>query len=119
MANFWETEDLSSMYDVQDIESNKAIAGIAYFGILFWLPLVAAPKSEYAKFHANQAMVLFIASIVASIASGIIGLIPIIGTIAGFAISIAVFAMFVLGLYNGFTGKVRKLPFIGDITIIK
>lgn len=119
MANFWETEDLAPMCDPQDIQNNKAVAGIAYLGILFWLPLVAAPNSAYGKFHANQALVFFIVCIAASLVSGLVGLIPIIGSILSLAISLAEFAMFVLGLYNGFSGKMRKLPFIGDITIIK
>lgn len=45
-------------YTPEDIEKNKTMAGLAY--LLFFLPLIACPESRYAKFHANQALLLLI-----------------------------------------------------------
>ena len=52
-----------------DIENNKIISGLSYLGILFFLPLVAAPNSRFGKFHANQSLVLLISSVCVQILS--------------------------------------------------
>lgn len=61
-------------YTPEDIEKNKTMAGLAY--LLFFLPLIACPESKYAKFHANQALLLLIAGIAGNV---ILGIIPVIG----------------------------------------
>lgn len=48
-------------YTPEDIEKNKTIAGLSYF--LFFLPLIACPESGYAKFHANQSLILLITGV--------------------------------------------------------
>ena len=59
------------------MENNKIMAAISYIWILFLVPLFAAKDDAFARFHANQGLLLFLASIVL----GIIGVIPVIGTI--------------------------------------
>ena len=61
-------------FTLEDIEKNKTMAGLAY--LLFFLPLIVCPESRFAKFHANQALILVIVSIAGSI---ILGIIPVIG----------------------------------------
>ena len=63
-------------FDPADIEKNKLMTGLAY--LLFFLPLLACPKSKFAKFHANQGLLLFIITLVGSI---VLSLIWIIGWI--------------------------------------
>src|SRR5271170_5256640 len=41
-----------------DVQNHKAVAILAY--IFFVIPLVAAPHSKFARFHANQGLLLFI-----------------------------------------------------------
>jgi hypothetical protein len=50
--------------DADDIEKNKVFAVLAYIGILFLVPLLAAPQSRFARYHTNQGIVLFLASII-------------------------------------------------------
>ena len=50
-----------------DIEKNKVVSALAYLGILFFLPLVAAPESKSGKFHANQSLVILLFSVAGSI----------------------------------------------------
>ena len=52
-------------FTLEDIEKNKTMAGLAY--LLFFLPLIVCPESQFAKFHANQALILVIVSIAGSI----------------------------------------------------
>lgn len=99
----------------KDVEENKIYGILAYIGILFIIPLLAAPKSPFAKFHANQGCVLFIASFVL----GLVWIIPILGWIVGFFGGIAVLVFAVLGIINAANGEMKKLPLIGDIEIIK
>ena len=101
-------------YDQADIEKNKTIAGLAY--IIFFLPLLACPDSRYARFHANQALILFIASVGGSI---ILSLIPFIGWMLLPFYSIAIFIFVVLGLVNGIGGKAKELPLIGKFRLLK
>ncbi len=98
----------------EDIEKGKTMAGLAY--ILFFLPLIACPESRYARFHANQSLLLLITAIAGNI---ILGIIPIIGWMLLPLFSILVLVLAIMGLINGFTGKAKQLPIIGKFTIIK
>lgn len=103
-------------FDQEDIEKNKVIAGLSYLWILFFLPLVACPDSKFGRFHANQALVLFIISTAGSL---VLGIIPILGWILLPFFGIACFVFMILGMINGFTGKAKELPLIGTIKILK
>ncbi|HMM31154.1 MAG TPA: hypothetical protein PKB13_05165 [Clostridia bacterium] len=102
------------VYSVEDIEKNKTMAGLSY--LLFFLPLVACPESKYAKFHANQGLILLITSVAGIV---ILSLIPIIGWVLAPIFSIAVLVLGILGLINGFGGKAKRLPVIGKFNILK
>lgn len=52
--HFFESEDHTMEFDTQDAQDAKIWSVLAYFGILFFLPLVTVPNSAYGKFHANQ-----------------------------------------------------------------
>ena len=88
---------------------------LAYFSILFFLPLVVAPGDQRAKFHANQGLVLFLVGIVI----GIIGVIPVVGAIVALVGGLATFVFAILGIINALKGEMKPLPLIGGIEIIK
>lgn len=112
------TEDKHTMhdneYDQEDIEKNKTMAGLAY--LIFFLPLIVCPDSKYGKFHANQSLLVFLMAILGNI---LLGFIPILGwmLLPLFEVLVLVFA--IIGLINGFGGKVKELPIIGKYRIIK
>lgn len=113
------------------------MAILAY--ILFFIPLLtgAHKTSPFVKFHTNQGTVLFLASLVLSVVFGILsaiitailtasiatwGAALTVASIFGFiwmalAVVIAVFA--IVGIVNAAAGKMKPLPVIGRITIIK
>ncbi len=111
---FLENENKQDEFDLQDIEKNKTMAGLAY--IIFFLPLIACPDSKYGKFHANQALLLLLLGIIGNV---ILGFIPIIGWVLMPIFAIALLVFGIMGLVNGFGGKAKKLPIIGKYTIIK
>lgn len=55
------TADLTDQFDKADVEQNKVMAILAYFGILVLIPILAAKDSKFARFHANQGLLLCIA----------------------------------------------------------
>ncbi len=111
---FLENNNEQEEFDLQDIEKNKTMAGLAY--IIFFLPLLVCPESKYGKFHANQALILLLVGIIGNV---ILGFIPIIGWILMPIFAIAVLILGIMGLVNGFSGKAKKLPIIGKFSIIK
>ncbi|HBG00173.1 MAG TPA: hypothetical protein DDW87_01170 [Firmicutes bacterium] len=102
------------VFTAEDIEKNKTMAGLAY--LLFFLPLITCPESQYAKFHANQSLLLWITGIAGGF---ILGLIPIIGWIILPFFSIACVILGVIGLVNGLNGVAKELPIIGKYTLLK
>jgi uncharacterized membrane protein len=102
------------VFDKDDIEKNKVMAGLAY--IIFFLPLIACPESKFGRFHANQGLLLLILGVAGSF---ILGAIPIIGWILLPVLSIFVFIIGIMGLVNGLNGKAKELPLIGKFRIIK
>jgi uncharacterized membrane protein len=108
------SEKTIPLFSADDVEKNKTMAGLAY--LLFFLPLITCPESEYAKFHANQSLLLWITGIAGSI---ILGLVPIIGWILLPFFTIALVLLGVMGLVNGLNGNAKELPFIGKYTLLK
>lgn len=120
------TPDFTGQFDQNDIISNKVMAVFSYIGILFLVPLLGAKNSRFARFHANQGIVLFICGIVWGIVFGIVsailGRIPVVGMIIGLVgglVSILFFVLMIIGIVNAAQGKAKQLPLIGGITILK
>ncbi len=101
-------------YTPEDIEKGKTMAGLSY--LLFFLPLIVCPESKYAKFHANQALLLLILGIAGNV---ILGIIPVIGWMLMPVFGIGVLVLGIMGLVNGFGGKAKRLPLIGTFNILK
>ena len=114
---FKNAPDSTAEFDQADINSNKVMAIIAYFGILVLIPLFAAKDSKFARFHTNQGLVLFIAAIIVAILGSILSKIHLgfISTI----LDIIVFVFALIGIINAAQGKAKELPFIGKYKIIK
>ncbi len=121
--NFTNTADSTAQFDPQDIQNNKVMALLAYLGFLFLIPLLAAPNSRFARYHANQGLVLFIFEAIAGVVTGIICVIPFVGWIIGGILSGAVgifgLVLTILGIVNAVNGQAKQLPLIGGITILK
>ena len=101
------------------------MAILAYIGILVLIPIFAAKDSPYARYHANQGLVLLLAAVIYSVAyfilSAILMLISlylsIIVTLLGL-VSIAFLVFMILGIVNAATGQKKPLPLIGKITLL-
>ena len=116
MENQQNGPEFQEVYDPADIQKNKVFAALAYLWILFFLPLVACPESRFGRFHANQALVLFIFSTAGSI---VLACIPIIGWLLIPVYEILMLIELIFGIVNAANGNAKDLPVIGKIRIIK
>ena len=113
VTNLNNTADITEQFDKDDIEKNKVMGLLAY--ILFFIPLLAAKDSPFARYHANQGLVLFLAAILSSV----ILIIPILGWIIAPILSILITVLAVIGIINALNGKAKELPIIGKFKILK
>lgn len=103
--------------DPKDVQNNRAMGILAYISILVLIPIFAAKESPFARFHANQGLILFIVEVAASLISN---------TLGGFIISLLMWAVNVvctvfsiIGIVNAAKGKCVALPIIGGIQLLK
>jgi uncharacterized membrane protein len=105
-----------------DAETNKIFGILAYLSILCLIPIITAKDSPFAKYHANQGFVLFLAEVATIIVTSAFVFIPFIGFIVYFLhlILLLVFTgVSILGIINAAAGKCVPLPVIGGIKLLK
>lgn len=117
--SFLNTPDTTAEFDQQDIQSNKIMAVLCYFGILWLVPMLAAKDSKFAQYHVNQGIILTLAGLAVSVACFIIAWIPILGWIIAPVAGLIPFAMMILGIINACQGTAKELPIIGKYRLIK
>ena len=99
-----------------DVRENKLISYLCYFGLLFLVPYFMRPNSEFVKFHANQGLLLLLASVIGNI---IAEFVPVLDGLAVLAVQIFVVIGFFKGLINVNKGIKAELPIIGSLRILK
>lgn len=107
-------DDFTDEIDPEDIEKNKVFAVLAYIGILVLIPIFGAKDSKFARFHANQGLVLFLAEIVFSSVAGII-----FRKWAVELFGLVFLALAILGVAYALQGKAKELPVLGNIKLLK
>ena len=99
-----------------DVEKNKTMAILAYF--IFFLPLITDAKdSPYAKFHANQSLILLMFTVGGYIISSNLTVI-LIGFLIYFVVMIGSIVLWIMGVINAANGKMTELPLIGGIHLL-
>jgi len=94
----------------KDIEENKVVAAIGYLGILCLIPLLLKPKSQFAKFHGKQGLVLVIGWVI----NFFIGLVPFIGWFLGLIGMIALVVLTILGILKALSGEYWEMPYLAE-----
>ena len=87
-----------------DRKTTGIVAYLTWVGLL--IALIVGDR-EGAKFHLNQAMVIWLA--------GLLGVIPIIGWIWG----IFCFACAVIGCISAINGEEKEVPLLGQFKLLK
>lgn len=95
---------------------NKKTTGIvAYITWIGWIIAFCAGDRENAKFHLNQALVIWLGYIIA----GLIAYIPVAGSIIALILELFLFVCFIIGLVGACKDEEKEVPLIGAIKIIK
>lgn len=121
-----DTPETTAEFDPADIAANKTMGILAYIGPLCFVPMFAAKGSRYARFHANQGLILLIACGVWSVAYSILNWILLaiswrlafISTLIGL-LSVVFVLLAVFGIINVAKGKAKELPLIGKFKLLK
>ena len=100
---------------------------MAYFGILVLIPMFAAKQDPFARYHANQGLVLFILTMISSVLSNVLTSIlieisPVLTLVVSglFGILTLIFCIFALvGIIHAVKGQTKPLPLIGGIKLLK
>jgi uncharacterized membrane protein len=118
-----------------DVEQSKGLAVLGY--IFFLIPLLAAPNSKFARFHANQGLLVFIALVAVcvatallQVASMLIGLVLanvailryflyFLCGILQIALLLGWLALVIQGIVHAANGEKKPLPFVGHWTLLK
>ena len=123
MANIFNTKDRTAEFDTEDIKKNKIMGILSYLSFLVVIPMFAAKDSKWARFHANNGLILAILEIGLCILFGLLGMIPYAGFILwiiGWMCCLVPIALSVFGIIFAAQGKARDLPVIGGkIKIIR
>jgi len=94
-----------------DVQSNKLMAILCYFGPLVFIPIFTAKDSPFVRFHANQGFTLFLAWVASAVLDGIFW-------IFGWLLGIMVFVFAIMGILNAARGLERELPLIGGFRLV-
>lgn len=116
-----EPEIMDDEYTKEDIENNKVLSLFSYISFLFIIPLIACSNSKYAKFHVNQGIMLCITNVVFEAILKALKVLELSFAydIVDAIVNIGLTVFMVIGIVNAVTGKAKKLPVIGNFTIIK
>lgn len=118
-------KNLTHVFDPKDIQNNKVMSGFGY--LIFFLPLIVMKDSKFARFHANQILLLLASQVVLGLVGGILmGIFGMLGL--GIFVGLVAFVMWILllilevlaiiNMIGAFQGKAKRIPVIGKMTII-
>jgi len=103
-------------FDPQDIADNRIMAMLGYLSMGV-LPMLGCRNSAFAMHHVNQALWIFIGSMLCSLAAGILAFTFIIPILAGIAL-IVLFVFEIIGIVRALKGSGKYLPFIEKLPVI-
>lgn len=128
---FTETTDRTAEFEATDISNNKVYAVLSYIGFLVLVPLIAAPNSKFARFHANQGLVLLIGEVAYNIVRNVLLFVlsavlfgparilyTVVKAVTGI-LSLAFAVLSILGIINAAQGRAKDLPVVGKIHLLK
>ncbi|MGN0517757.1 MAG: zinc-ribbon domain-containing protein [Acutalibacteraceae bacterium] len=124
---FFNTPDSTAAFNPMDIQQNKFMAILSYFGLFALIPYFGAKQSPYAQYHAKQGMNLMLVDIGVGILAFLLGLIKVTKVYGwipqqvtpGWVVAIQailwliVLAFAIIGIVNAAEGKAKELPIIG------
>ncbi len=114
--------DRTSEFEEKDAQDNKVMGILAYLFLLVLVPIFAAKESKWARFHANQGLVLAIIEGALYVTMAVLGWIPVLGWIVNIVCwlaNIGCVVLAVLGIVAAAKGQAKDLPIISKFKILK
>ncbi len=95
----------------QDSAAHQGLSVLSYLGFLFLIPLLTRPNDDFARYHANQGLILFLFN-------GLLSLLTGSGMLAAAG---GLFSLYccIKGISNVLKGKKEPLPLIGKLRLLK
>ncbi|MBN4064966.1 DUF4870 domain-containing protein [Dehalococcoides mccartyi] len=97
-----------------NLGTTQNVAGLLAY-VLMWLTgiifLLTEKENDFVRFHAMQSIVIFVPL---TIASMIVGFLPIIGGLVGVILQITTIIIWLFMMYQAFQGNRYKLPYAGE-----
>ena len=111
--------------DPEDAENHKIFGILAYVPFLWLVTLFGAKESPFAKYHANQGLVLCVLEIALWIVLTVINhllafvaFLSFVSVVLGL-VWLGVIALLIIGIVNAAAGKCVPLPLIGGFKLLK
>lgn len=104
--------------DAQDAREGKLFATLSYVAPLFLILPLTQRTNAFATFHARQALMLWIAAVLASIAITLaLTLLPIaiLARLVSLAFTVGVIGLMIVGALNAWNERRLALPVIGAL----
>jgi uncharacterized membrane protein len=97
-----------------NLGTTENVAGLLAY-ILMWLTgiifLLTEKENEFVRFHAMQSIVVFVPLTIASL---IVGFLPVIGGLVSVLLQIGTIIIWLFLMFQAFQNKRYKVPFAGD-----
>jgi len=107
----------------RDIRENRGLAALCYVGPLVFVALFSAKESRFVRYHANQGLAVFAASAIYYIATSV--LMPAVfwrfyyyAALLRF-MGLAFPALMAAGIANALNGRMKELPLVGRVKLLK
>jgi uncharacterized membrane protein len=88
----------------QDIEKNRTIASLSYFGLLCLIPLFGKRHSKFVQFHAKQGLALFGLEVLCMLVYWV--------PLFGWMLAILFLTLSIVGIMKTLDGEYWKIPYI-------
>ena len=113
-----ETDDAAAGEGAAEAKTNvgttENVAGLLAY-VLMWLTgiifLLTEKENDFVRFHAMQSIVIFVPLTIASL---IVGFLPIIGGLVAVILQIGTIIIWLFMMYQAFQGNRYKLPYAGE-----
>lgn len=115
-------KDRTGEFEEKDRQDNKVMGILSYCSLLVLVPIFAAKESKFARFHANQGLVLAIVEVAIAIVASLLGMIPYVGwifSLVGWLINVGCVVLAVFGIVAAARSQAKELPIIGGFKILK
>ncbi|MEM1873622.1 MAG: hypothetical protein QXS85_01920 [Acidilobaceae archaeon] len=84
--------------------------------IVLLVLLLTRRKDRYARFWVAQSISFFVIALIVYLISLVIGVVPAVGDIVALILRLAIFVIWLIGIYYSITGQYKRPPVVGIVS---